>query len=364
MNMTFRRKLPLPKELKEAHPIPEAARPVVDERRRALRAVFDGQSDRFLLIVGPCSADRADSVLAYLSRLKSLESELGQGVFVIPRLFTIKPRSDARSYKGMLHQPDPTERPDLLRGLVASRELHLRALCDFGYTCADEMLYPDDHRYLSDLLAYVTVGARSVEDQQHRLTASGLDIPVGMKNPTHGDLTAMKNAVLAAHLPHTFLYRGWEVHSHGNPYAHAVLRGCVENGEHRPNYDTDILLSLLKDARQSALPHPAVVVDCSHSNSGKDPDRQRDVAASVLASRRRHPELKGFVKGLMIESYLLDGAQPADGGLFGCSITDPCLGWDKTRDLLLRIADALCNLLRSHGVRVAYHLAELRKAVH
>ena len=340
MNMHFLRKLPIPKEIKEAYPVDPVDVAVKEARDCLIQAALKGESDRFLLVIGPCSADRAEPVLEYLSRLRRLEDETSDRLLFIPRLYTNKPRTRGEGYMGMLHQPDPDGAPDLLSGLIAIRRLHLQALADYAFTCADELLYPDNHRYLSDLLSYVAVGARSVEDQYHRLTASGLSIPVGMKNRCDGDLSAMLNAIRTANSPHAFLYRGWEVQSEGNPLAHAVLRGGIDqNGQICPNYHAKDLRHLCDLFARSEIHCPAALVDTNHANSGKHWEKQPEIALEVMDARRADPAIRRTVRGLMIESYLIDGAQPVGGGLFGCSITDPCLGWEKTRELVLRIAD-------------------------
>lgn len=342
MNMKFFRKLPVPQEVKAQFPLTPELAALKAERDRELSDIFTGKSDRFLLIIGPCSADREDSVLEYLSRLAKLSEQVAEKIFIVPRLYTGKPRSAGDGYMGFLHQPDPGAEPDLLKGIVSVREFHLRALRETGFSCADEMLYPENHRYLSDLLAYVAVGARSVEDQQHRLTASGLMIPVGMKNPTGGNLSAMVNAVAAAQLPHRFLYRGWEVESTGNPLSHGILRGYHDlSGNAVPNYDTAHLLEAAEKMVEKGVKNPSLLVDTNHANSDKNCFLQADIAKAVLKSREEHPVLKNFVKGLMIESYLEDGAQPVGGAVFGKSITDPCLGWEKTERLVLELAERL-----------------------
>lgn len=342
MNMNFIRKLPIPKEIKEQYPLTPTMAAAKSERDRDLRAIFRGESDRFLLIVGPCSADKEDSVLDYVSRLRDLAERVREKILIVPRVYTGKPRTMSDGYQGILHQPDPSEKPDLLRGIVTVRNLHMRVLAETGLSAADEMLYPENHRYLSDLLSYVSVGARSVEDQQHRFTASGLNIPVGMKNPTSGDLSVMLNAITAAQHPHDFIYRGWEVRSEGNPLAHAILRGHIgENGAPVPNYDFDSLSRLAERYAARNLKNPAVLVDCNHGNSGKDYLRQPQIAMDVLKSRAQSGELRRLVKGLMIESYLEDGAQSVGDGVYGKSITDACLGWEKTEALILAIADRL-----------------------
>ena len=342
MNLDFERKLTIPMETKAMYPVTPDLVPVVEARAEALRRIFTGADDRLLLIIGPCSADRADSVMEYLTRLRALQERVEEKLFIVPRIFTNKPRTTGEGYMGLVHQPDSTGRPDPYKGSIAVRELHLRALRETGFTSADEMLYPENHRYLDDLLAYVSVGARSVEDQQHRLTASGLEIPVGMKNPPSGDLRVMLNAVTAAQHRHTFIYRGWAVHSAGNPLAHTILRGWMDrDGSSVPNYSREDLSRLAALYRQTTLANPAVLVDANHANSGKDPFRQPEIIRSVLDSRDADPDLRALVKGFMVESYLVDGCQPVGGGVFGQSITDPCLGWEKTERLVFGIAERI-----------------------
>ncbi len=341
--MEFYRKLPIPKDIKEQFPItPELAK-----RREAqleqLRKIFTGESDKFLLVIGPCSADNEDTVLDYIYRLRTVSERVADKIMIVPRIYTNKPRTTGEGYKGMLHQPNPNEKPDLLKGLIAIRKLHMRALSETGFACADEMLYPENHRYLSDVLAYTAVGARSVEDQQHRLTASGLDVPVGMKNPTGGDISVMINSIKAAQSSHVFLYRGWEVKSQGNPYAHAILRGYVDKqGKSHPNYHYEDLYNLYEIYMNSGLDNPAVVVDTNHANSGKQYLEQIRISKEVLHSCRHCNDIKKIVKGLMIESYIEDGAQKiCDNPVPGKSVTDPCLGWEKTERLIYDIADVL-----------------------
>jgi 3-deoxy-7-phosphoheptulonate synthase len=242
----------------------------------------------------------------------------------------------------MLHQPNPEEKPDMFKGIVAIRELHMRALSETGFSCADEMLYPENHRYLDDVLAYVAVGARSVENQQHRLTASGLDIPVGMKNPTSGNLSVMMNSITAAENAHTFIYRGWEVHSHGNPLTHAIMRGYSnKHGQSMPNYHYEDLVLLNELYMENGLTNPAAIIDCNHANSGKNPLEQIRIANEVLHSRSHNGDIKRLVKGLMIESYIEDGCQKIGEGVYGKSITDACLGWEKSKNLIYQLADKL-----------------------
>lgn len=342
MNMQFYRKLPIPKDVKEEFPVTDAMAAVKAARDQEINAIFDGRSDKFLLIIGPCSADHRDPVLEYISRLARVQEQVKDKILIIPRIYTNKPRTTGEGYKGMLHQPDPENAPDMLKGILAIRELHMSALRDYGFTCADEMLYPENHRYLSDLLAYAAIGARSVENQQHRLTASGLDIPVGMKNPTGGDLAVMMNSIKAAQSSHTFIYRGWEVQSMGNPYAHAILRGYLDfAGKCVSNYHYEDLLKLHEMYSGSHLRNPSVIVDTNHANSAKKYYEQPRIANEIVQSRRQNDEIRRLVKGLMIESYLEDGAQSADGHVFGQSITDPCLGWEKTETLIYQLAEQI-----------------------
>ena len=331
MNLDFERKLPVPKEVKEQYPLDEASAIVKEQRSQEIKDIFEGKSDKLILVIGPCSADNNEAVLDYIGRLKKVSQEVKDKIFIIPRIYTNKPRTTGEGYKGMLHQPNPDERPDMLKGIVAIRELHMTALKDYGFTCADEMLYPENHRYLSDLLAYVAVGARSVENQQHRLTASGLNVPVGMKNPTGGDNSVMMNAIKAAQSKHTFIYRGWEVHSNGNPMAHAILRGYVDGGGRCvSNYHYEDLVRLYEDYEKSGLLNPAVIVDANHANSGKKYLEQIRIAKDVIYSRNHNNDIKKLVKGIMIESYIEDCAQKIGEHIYGKSITDPCLGWEKT----------------------------------
>lgn len=341
-NMIFNRKLPIPKDIKELYPVSAdmaANKQALDDE---IKAVFAGESSKFLLIIGPCSADHRESVLDYISRLRKVQDAVRDKILIIPRIYTNKPRTAGDGYMGMLHQPDPDAAPDLLKGIVAIRDLHLTVLREYNFACADELLYPENHRYLSDLLAYVSVGARSVEDQQHRLTASGIDVPVGMKNPTGGDLNVMMNAIKAGQGGHTFLYRGWEVQSIGNPYCHAILRGYTNhNGQYISNYSNDVLLRVMDMYSHYALRHPAVIVDCNHANSGKQPFEQLRIAQEIVRNRNQDADVKRMVKGLMIESYIEDGAQGDGDHIYGKSITDPCIGWEKTEKLLYTIANQL-----------------------
>jgi 3-deoxy-7-phosphoheptulonate synthase len=342
MNMEFIGRLPIPQEIKAQYPLSEEAAAVKAKRDEQIRAIFEGKDPRMLLVIGPCSADRADAVLTYIEKLCAVQDKVSDKLLIVPRIYTNKPRTTGAGYKGMLHYPDPNEKPNLIKGVIAIRKLHMQSLTDYGMSSADEMLYPENHRYLSDLLSYVAVGARSVENQQHRLTASGLDIPAGMKNPTGGDLSVMMNAIYAGQHHHTFCYRGWEVKSHGNPYTHAILRGYVDaTGKAFPNYHYEDLKRLAALYAEAGLQNPAVIVDTNHSNSGKKYLEQVRIAKEVLHSCRYDDEVRRLCKGFMIESYLVDGAQKVDGGVFGQSITDPCLGWEKTEKLIYEIADSL-----------------------
>ena len=342
MKMNFHRKLPIPQEVKKEFPLTERMIKVKEERDKEIRAVFDGTSDKFILIIGPCSADHSEPVLEYISRLRKVADKVSDKIIVIPRIYTNKPRTTGQGYKGMLHQPDPDAKPDMYKGIVAIRELHRAALRDYDFTCADEMLYPENYRYLSDLLSYVAVGARSVENQQHRLTASGIGAPVGMKNPTGGDLSVMMNSIVAAQSSHTFLYRGWEVTSEGNPYSHAILRGYIDYaGRNVSNYHYEDLLRVEELYEKSNLKNPSVIVDTNHNNSGKKYLEQIRIAKDIVHSRNQNTDIKRLVKGLMIESYIEDGAQGIGEHIFGKSITDPCLGWEKTEKLIYELAEKL-----------------------
>ena len=342
MNMIFERKLAIPMEVKEMYPLTGEMSKVIRERDLQMKEILSGKSDRLLLIIGPCSADNEESVIDYITRLRAVQEKVEEKIMIVPRIYTNKPRTTGQGYKGMLHQPDPDAKPDMYKGIVAIRELHLAALRDYDFSCADEMLYPENYRYLSDLLSYVAVGARSVENQEHRLVASGIDAPVGMKNPTGGDLGVMMNSIVAAQSCHTFLYRGWEVTSGGNAYAHAILRGYLDYaGKSVSNYHYEDLLQVNELYAKSSLVNPSVIVDTNHNNSGKKYLEQIRIAKDVVHSRNQNGDIKRLVKGLMIESYIEDGACKAEEHIFGKSITDPCLGWEKTEQLILDLADKL-----------------------
>jgi len=342
MNMDFLRKLPTPQEIKKMYPLSEELQEIKQKNDEEIKNVFLGKSDKLILVIGPCSADREDAVLDYIKKLRVVQEKVKDRIVIIPRIYTNKPRTTGAGYKGMLHQPDPNSREDMLKGIISIRKLHMKALEETGFSCADEMLYPENHRYLSDMLSYVAVGARSVEDQEHRLTASGLDIPAGMKNPTSGDLSVMMNSINAAQHSHTFIYRGWEVVSKGNPMAHAILRGYVDKrGVSHPNYHYEDLLLLTELYKKEGLKNPGVIVDTNHANSGKKWQEQIRIAKEILHSTRHNEDIKKLVKGLMIESYIEDGCQKVEEGVYGKSITDPCLGWDDTTRLIYDVAE-LC----------------------
>lgn len=342
MNMEFKRKLIIPKEIKEMFPVTEEMAALKEQRDAEIKDIIAGRSKKFMLIIGPCSADNEDAVIDYILRLRKVQEKVADKIFIVPRIYTNKPRTTGKGYKGLLHQPDPNMNEDMLKGIIAVRETHIRAVKETGFTCADEMLYPENHRYLSDLLSYVAVGARSVEDQQHRLTASGLDIPVGMKNPTSGDFSVMMNSITAAQSSHTFIYRGWEVTSKGNPYAHAILRGYVnKRGRSLPNYHYEDIITVCDMYHEEGLENPAIIVDTNHANSGKKYLEQIRISKEVLHSMRSNADIGNMVKGLMIESYIEDGCQAIGDGVYGKSITDPCLGWEKSERLIYELAELL-----------------------
>ncbi len=341
-NMNFKRKLPIPKEIKEQYPLTAELAQVKARRDKEIADVFTGKSGKMVLIIGPCSADREDAVLEYCERLAKLQEAVSDKLVLIPRVYTNKPRTTGDGYKGLLHQPDPRKTSDMLEGVIAIRRLHTNVLANTGLPTADEMLYPDNYRYLSDLLSYVAVGARSVENQEHRLTSSGIDIPVGMKNPTSGDISVMLNSIMAAQHPHTFIYRGWEVDTTGNPLAHAILRGYVnKHGESMPNYHFEELERLYNAYTAKGLQNMALIVDANHANSGKKYQEQPRICKEVLHSCRHSGEIKSMVKGFMVESYLEPGCQKIGDGVYGKSITDPCLGWEETVRLVQDIADLI-----------------------
>ena len=340
MSFDFIKKLPTPEEIRTEYPVSDYVANVKQKRDAMIRDVFTGASDKFLVIIGPCSADNEDAVCDYINRLAKVQEKVSDKIILIPRIYTNKPRTTGEGYKGMVHQPDPEKKPDLLAGLIAIRKLHIRAIEETGLTAADEMLYPENYRYLSDLLSYVAIGARSVEDQQHRLTVSGMDVPAGMKNPTSGDFSVMLNSVVAAQCSHSFSYRGWEVKTTGNDLAHVILRGAVnKHGNNLPNYhyeDLNLLLEMY-DARD--LKNPAAIIDANHSNSGKQYAEQVRIVKEVLHSRSVNPRSNEMIKGVMVESYIEPGCQKIGTAnhVYGKSITDPCLGWPESEDLIYQI---------------------------
>ena len=338
--MIFQRKLPIPKKVKGEFPLTERMTQVKAARDEQIRAVFEGKSDKFILIIGPCSADNTEAVMEYMSRLRTVADQVSDKLLIIPRLYSNKPRTTGEGYKGLLHQPDPEKESDMRLGVIAMRRLHTNVLAEPGLSTADEMLYPDNYRYLSDLLSYVAVGARSVENQEHRLTASGIAVPVGMKNPTSGDISVMLNSILAAQRQHTFIYRGWEVETTGNNLAHAILRGYVNrHGEAIPNYHFEEMERLYEAYAAKNLENMALIVDANHSNSNKQYWEQPRICKEVLHSCRHSDHIRKMVKGFMVESYIEEGSQKIGEGVYGKSITDPCIGWPATERLIQEIAE-------------------------
>lgn len=340
MSFTFIKKLPTPEEIREQYPLSQALAQRKAERDQEIREVLTGKSNKLLVIIGPCSADNEDSVCDYVNRLAKLNDRVSDKLILIPRIYTNKPRTTGEGYKGIVHQPDPEKREDFLAGLIAMRKMHIRAIEETGLTAADEMLYPDNWGYVSDILSYVAIGARSVEDQQHRLTVSGFDIPAGMKNPTSGDFSVMLNSVYAAQHPHSFIYRGWAVQTNGNELAHTVLRGATnKHGNNTPNYHYEDLNRLMEMYNKMDLKNPACIIDSNHSNSNKQFDQQIRIVKEVMHSRKLNTDIHNLVKGVMVESYIEEGCQKVGGGIYGKSITDPCLGWADTERLILDLAD-------------------------
>ena len=339
-NAKFIRKLPIPMDIKKEFPVTEEVAKVREARVEEMRAILDGRDSRLMLIIGPCSADREDSVMDYVCRLVPLQEKVKDKILIVPRIYTNKPRTNGSGYKGMLHQPDPEKQPDLLEGLIAIRKLHARAIEETGLTCADEMLYPENWGYVEDLLSYVAIGARSVEDQQHRLTVSGFDVASGMKNPTSGDFSVMLNSVYAAQHPHHFVYRGYEVETTGNPLTHVVLRGAVsKHGNSTQNYHYEDLIRLCDMYAKMDLVNPAAIIDANHSNSGKQFKEQIRIVKEVMHNRQLSQDIHNMVKGVMIESYIEEGSQKIHDHIYGKSITDPCLGWEDSKKLIYDIAE-------------------------
>lgn len=340
MSFEFIRKLPTPEEIKKEFPLSEKMQALKKNRDEEIKKVFTGESNKFLVIVGPCSADNEDAVCEYVSRLAKVSEKVKDKLILIPRIYTNKPRTTGEGYKGIVHQPDPEKETDFLQGLIAMRKMQLRAMEESGLTAADEMLYPENWGYVSDILSYVAIGARSVEDQQHRLVVSGFDVPAGMKNPTSGDLGVMLNSVYAAQHSHPFIYRGWEVNTTGNPLAHTILRGAVnKHGNNLPNYHYEDLNLLLEKYNERDLVNPACIVDANHSNSSKKFEQQIRIVKEIMHSRKQNADIHNLVKGVMIESYLEEGCQKIGEHIYGKSITDPCLGWDDTEALLYYLAN-------------------------
>ncbi len=340
MSFEFIKKLPTPYEIREQLPMEESLVKLKEERDREIKDVITGKSNKFLVIIGPCSADNEDAVCEYITRLAKVNEKVKDKLILIPRIYTNKPRTTGEGYKGIVHQPDPSKQTDFLAGLMAMRKMHIRAIRESGLTAADEMLYPENWGYLSDILSYVAIGARSVEDQQHRMTVSGFDVPAGMKNPTSGDLTVMLNSVHAAQHGHSFIYRGWEVQTNGNELAHTVLRGATnKHGQSLPNYHYEDLNLLLNLYNERDLKNPSAVIDSNHSNSGKQFKQQIRIVKEVMHSRKLNPDIHKLVKGVMVESYLVEGCQKVGDGIYGKSITDACLGWEDTERLIYDIAD-------------------------
>lgn len=345
MSFEYVQRLPSANEIKKEMPVSDALAKLKEERDEEIRRIIDGRSDKFLLIIGPCSADNSDSVAEYCARLRKVQDKVSDKLFIVPRVYTNKPRTTGEGYKGMAHQPDPMDSPNIVGGLKAIRKMHIRILVESGFTSADEMLYPANFPYLSDLLSYVAVGARSVENQQHRLTVSGFDIASGMKNPTSGDLTVMLNSVKAAQLPHEFIYSGHEVRTSGNPWAHAILRGAfTPHGRNIPNYHYEEMIYLLKMYLERGLVNPAIIVDCNHANSAKKFAEQPRIAKEVISNMGHSSSIRKAVKGLLIESYLVEGTQEPSEGVYGKSITDPCLGWEASERLIFELADRYATL--------------------
>ena len=342
MAFTFVRLLPTPEEIRESYPVPENCKKIKEKRDLEIRKVLTGESDKFLMIIGPCSADNEDSVCEYVNRLAKLNDKVKDKLILIPRIYTNKPRTTGDGYKGIVHQPNPEEKEDFLAGLIAMRKMHIRAMQETGLTAADEMLYPDNWGYVSDILSYVAIGARSVEDQLHRLTVSGFDVPAGMKNPTSGDFSIMLNSVYAAQHPHSFTYRGYEVNTNGNDLAHTVLRGSVNKyGRSIPNYHYEDLSNLLALYNERDLKNPAAIIDSNHNNSNKQFKQQVRIVKEVLHSRRLNNDIRKLVKGVMVESYLVEGNQKIGEGIYGKSITDACLGWEDSERLILDNAELI-----------------------
>lgn len=340
MILSYKKQLPSPEEIFAALPLSDELKQIKDKRLNDIKNVFAGKDDRFLLLIGPCSADKEKAVLEYIGRLKKVQEKVSNEVIIIPRIYTNKPRTTGEGYKGMVHQPNPEAASDMEKGIMAIRSMHIKAMEYYHMPAADEMLYPENYSYLSDILAYVAIGARSVENQQHRLTSSGVNAPVGMKNPTSGDISVMLNSIKAAQVPHRFIYRGYEVETTGNEYTHGILRGAVDiHGTNISNYHYEDLVEIARKYEARNLKNPALIIDCNHANSGKKFAEQPRIAMEIMRSKQYNPDLNRMIKGLMIESYLVEGSQPIGENIYGKSITDPCLGWEATEQLIYDIAE-------------------------
>ncbi len=342
MSFNYIQEMPSPEEIYKVMPLAKNLKEIKKNRDEEIKKVFTGESEKFLLIIGPCSADNEDSVLAYTNKLAEIQEQVKDSIIIIPRIYTNKPRTTGEGYKGMLHQPDPNQAANLFEGIKAIRNIHIRVIQETNLTCADEMLYPENYAYLDDLLSYVAIGARSVENQQHRLTVSGIDVPVGMKNATSGDLSIMFNAIKAAQVKHKFIFRGWEVGTSGNPLTHAILRGAVNQyGTSLPNYHYEDLVAVIEQYKKRDLINPAIIIDTNHANSNKKYKEQPRIAREIMDNRIYDRKLKKYVKGLMIESYLEEGCQNIGDNIWGKSITDPCIGWEDTQKMIFEIANKL-----------------------
>ena len=340
MSFEFIKRLPTPDEIRKEYPVPEELARLRERRNEEIRDVLTGKSDKFLVIIGPCSADNEEAVCDYVTRLAKVNEKVKDKLVLIPRIYTNKPRTTGEGYKGIIHQPDPEKKPDFLAGLIAMRKMQIRAIAESGLTAADEMLYPENWRYVSDILSYVAIGARSVEDQQHRLTVSGFDVAAGMKNPTSGDFSIMLNSVYAAQHPHSFIYRGWEVQTSGNDLTHTILRGSVNKyGRSLPNYHYEDLNTLISLYNERNLKNPACIIDANHNNSDKQFKQQVRIVKEVMHSRKLNHDIRQMVKGVMVESYIEEGCQKIGDGTYGKSITDPCLGWEDSERLIYDIAE-------------------------
>lgn len=342
MGFEFIREIPAPKIIMEEIPLPQKVKEIKEIRDTELKKIFTGEDDRFLLIIGPCSADNEEAVCDYIGRLAKLQEKVKDSIMIVPRIYTNKPRTTGEGYKGMLHQPNPEEESNMLEGIKAIRRMHIKAINESELICADEMLYPENYLYLEDLLGYVAIGARSVENQQHRLTVSGMKVPVGMKNPTSGDISVMLNSIKAAQIGHTFIYRGWETKTDGNPLAHGIMRGSVDPyGRCVANYHFEDIAYLIEKYEVRNYDNPSIIVDTNHSNSNKKYEQQPRIAMEIIRSRNYDEKIKKYIKGLMIESYIEGGRQEIGDGVYGKSITDPCLGWNETEKMIYQIAERL-----------------------